>query len=83
MAPAVMNGARRRRTQDTQAGSYGMLQINADEGSLKVTKLRRQTFETAIIERYRRRESSVEEALIKMSGALRLFAFWVEGAESP
>ena len=29
-------------------------------------KLRRQTFETAIIERYRRRESSVEEALIEM-----------------
>ncbi len=34
--------------------------------SLKVPKLRRQTFETAIIERYRRRESSVEEALIEM-----------------
>jgi transposase-like protein len=29
-------------------------------------KLRRQTFETAIIERYQRRESSVEEALIEM-----------------
>jgi transposase-like protein len=28
-------------------------------------KLRLQTFETAIIERYRRRESSVEEALIE------------------
>ena len=33
---------------------------------LKVPKLRRQTFETAIIERYRRRETSVEEALIEM-----------------
>ena len=33
---------------------------------LKVPKLRRQTFETAIIERYRRRESSVEEALIEI-----------------
>jgi transposase-like protein len=31
-----------------------------------VPKLRYQTFETAIIERYRRRESSVEEALIEM-----------------
>jgi putative transposase len=31
-----------------------------------VPKLRQQTFETAIIERYRRRESSVEEALIEM-----------------
>jgi len=29
-------------------------------------KLRRQTFETAIIERYRRRKASVEEALIEM-----------------
>jgi transposase-like protein len=33
---------------------------------LKKPKLRRQTFETAIIERYRRRESSVEEALMEM-----------------
>jgi putative transposase len=33
---------------------------------LKVPKLRRQIFETAITERYRRRESSVEEALIEM-----------------
>src|SRR5262249_18122952 len=33
---------------------------------LGVPKLRRQAFETAIIERYRRRESSVEEALIEM-----------------
>src|SRR6516165_667241 len=32
----------------------------------RVPKLRQQTFETAIIERYRRRESSVEEALIEM-----------------
>ena len=29
-------------------------------------KLRKQTFETAIIERYRRRESSIEESLIEM-----------------
>jgi putative transposase len=34
--------------------------------TLRVPKLRQQTFETAIIERYRRRESSVEEALIEM-----------------
>jgi transposase-like protein len=34
--------------------------------NLWVPKLRRQTFETAIIERYRRRESSVEEALIEI-----------------
>ena len=34
--------------------------------SLQVPKLRSLPFETAIIERYRRRESSVEEALIEM-----------------
>jgi transposase-like protein len=34
---------------------------------LKVPKLRKLTFETAIIERYRRCESSVEEALVEMS----------------
>ena len=33
---------------------------------LKVPKFRAQTFETAIIDCYRRRESSVEEALIKV-----------------
>src|SRR5262245_29403770 len=53
--------------QDTRAGSYDRtLQTSAGEVNLKVPKLRRQTFETAIIERYRRRESSVEEALIEM-----------------
>ncbi len=53
--------------QDTRARSYERtLQTSAGEVSLKVPKLRRQTFETAIIERYRRRESSVEEALIEM-----------------
>src|SRR6201997_4218531 len=53
--------------QDTRAGSYERtLQTSAGEVSLKIPKLRRQTFETAIIERYRRRESSVEEALIEM-----------------
>src|SRR5215211_6369402 len=53
--------------KDTRAGSYERtLQTSAGEINLKVPKLRRQTFETAIIERYRRRESSVEEALIEM-----------------
>ena len=53
--------------QDTRAGSYERaLHTKAGEVRLKVPKLRRQTFETAIIERYRRRESSVEEALIEM-----------------
>lgn len=34
--------------------------------TLKVPKHKRISFETAIIERYRRRESSVEEALIEL-----------------
>jgi putative transposase len=53
--------------RDTRAGHYERaLETRAGQVSLKVPKLRRQTFETAIIERYRRRESSVEEALIEM-----------------
>jgi len=53
--------------QDNRAGSYERaLHTQAGEVTLKVPKLRRQTFETAIIERYRRRESSVEEALVEM-----------------
>ena len=53
--------------QDSRAGSYERtLHTKAGEVSLRIPKLRRQTFETAIIERYRRRESSVEEALIEM-----------------
>jgi transposase-like protein len=53
--------------QDYRAGSYERkLETKAGEVTLKVPKLRRQTFETAIIERYRRREISVEEALVEM-----------------
>jgi transposase-like protein len=53
--------------KDTRAGSYDRdLQTKAGEVTLTVPKLRNLPFETAIIERYRRRESSVEEALIEM-----------------
>jgi len=53
--------------RDTRAGSYDRkLHTKAGEVNLKVPKLRQQTFETAIIERYRRRETSVEEAMIEM-----------------
>jgi transposase-like protein len=52
---------------DTRAGSYRRsLQTKAGDVSLKVPKLRTLPFETAIIDRYRRRESSVEEALVEM-----------------
>ena len=45
---------------DTRAGSYERsLHTKAGEVTLKVPKLRRQTFETAIIERYRRRHDEV------------------------
>ena len=53
--------------KDPRAGHYERgLQTKAGEVKLKMPKLRQKTFETAIIERYRRRESSVEEALIEM-----------------
>jgi len=53
--------------KDTRAGSYErQLHTRAGEVSLQVPKLRSLPFETAIIERYRRRETSVEEALIEM-----------------
>src|ERR1041385_8253358 len=46
--------------RDTRAGHYERkLQTKAGEVQLKVPKLRQRTFETAIIERYRRRESSM------------------------
>jgi transposase-like protein len=52
---------------DTRAGHYQRkLHTKAGEVTLNMPKLRKQTFETAIIERYRRRETSVEEALIEM-----------------
>jgi len=52
---------------DQRAGHYKRkLQTKAGEVELKVPKLRQAAFETAIIERYRRRESSIEEALMEM-----------------
>lgn len=53
--------------RDTRAGHYSrQLHTTAGEVRLNVPKLRRLPFETAIIERYQRRESSVEEALMEM-----------------
>jgi putative transposase len=69
-ADQLCNAGRYERTEarrDTRAGTYERkLQTKAGEVQLKVPKLRQRTFETAIIERYRRREASVEEALIEM-----------------
>jgi transposase-like protein len=64
-------GARRyersRERLDTRAGHYNrQLQTQAGQVTLQVPRLRNLPFETQIIERYRRRESSVEEALVEM-----------------
>jgi len=53
--------------KDYRSGHYERkLHTKAGEVNVKVPKLRKQTLDTAIIERYRRRESSVEEALMEM-----------------
>jgi len=52
---------------DTRAGHYTRkLLTTSGEVELRVPKLRKLPFETAVIERYKRRECSVEEALIEM-----------------
>ena len=52
---------------DTWAGHYKRkLHTQAGEVELKMPKLRQQTFDTAIIERYRRRDISIEEAIVQM-----------------
>jgi len=69
-ADRLCNAKRYERSQgrtDGRAGHYKRkLHTKAGEVELKVPKLRQATFETAIIERYKRRESSVEEALMEM-----------------
>jgi putative transposase len=53
--------------QGYRGGHYSRnLTTTSGDVQLKMPKLKGVTFETAIIERYRRRESSVEEALIEM-----------------
>lgn len=50
-----------------RSGHYDRkLVTTSGEIELKVPKLRGATFQTAVIERYRRRETSVEEAMIEM-----------------
>jgi transposase-like protein len=69
-ADRLCNARRYERTEgrrDTRAGHYKRgLHTRAGEVTLNVPKLRTLTFETAIIERYRRKEISVEEALVQM-----------------
>lgn len=69
-AAELTNAGRYERTEERKGYRSGHYERNltttSGEVKLKVPKLKGVTFETAIIERYRRRESSVEEALIEM-----------------
>lgn len=69
-ADELVNAQKYERSSERQgyrSGHYKRnFQTTAGEVELNVPKLKGVPFETAIIERYRRRESSVEEALIEM-----------------
>lgn len=69
-AQQLTNAARYERSAERQgyrSGHYSRsLTTTSGEVELKMPKLKGVSFETAIIKRYRRRESSVEEALIEM-----------------
>lgn len=69
-AKALCNAGRYERSEarkNNRAGHYKRkLHTSAGEVELNMPKLRYAKFETAIIERYKRRESSVEEALMEM-----------------
>lgn len=66
----LLNAAKYERTEARQGYRAGHYQRNltttSGDVTLNMPKLKGVSFETAIIERYRRRESSVEEALIEM-----------------
>lgn len=69
-ADELVNAERYERTAEREAYRSGhykrKLVTSAGEVELDVPKLRGATFQTAVIERYRRRETSVEEAIIEM-----------------
>lgn len=69
-AEALTQAAKYERTEARQgyrSGHYNRnLTTTSGDVTLKMPRLKGVPFETAIIERYRRRESSVEEALIEM-----------------
>ena len=70
VAEKLTQAARYERNEQRQgyrSGHYNRnLTTTSGDITLKVPKLKGISFETAIIERYRRRESSVEETLIEM-----------------
>lgn len=69
-AQALTQAAKYERTEARQGYRSGHYERNltttSGDVTLKMPRLKGVPFETAIIERYRRRESSVEEALIEM-----------------
>ena len=69
-ADRLVNAERYARDEERKgyrAGHYDRsFSTTAGDVNLKMPKLKGVTFETAIIERYRRRETSVEEALMEM-----------------
>ena len=69
-ADEIANAARYERTGERKAYRAGhyerKLTAKAARLALKVPKLKGAVFESAVIERYRRREQSVEESLIDM-----------------
>lgn len=69
-AEKLTQAARCERNEECQSyrSSYYSRNLTTTSGdvTLKVPRLKGSFFETAIIERYRRRESSAEEALIEM-----------------
>lgn len=69
-AAELTNADRYERSEERKGYRSGHYERNltttSGEVKLKMPKLKGVAFETAIIERYRRRESSVEEALIEM-----------------
>ena len=69
-AEHLTNAGKYERSQERKGYRSGHYKRNltttSGEVELKVPKLKGVAFETAIIERYRRRESSIEEALIEM-----------------
>ena len=69
-ADQLCNAQKHERNSERQgyrSGHYQRsLHTKAGEVTLQVPKLKKVTFETAIIERYKRREISVEEAMVEM-----------------
>ena len=68
---------RNEQRQGYRSGHYNRnLTTTSGNVTLKVPKLKGISFETAIIERYRRRESSVEEALMKCTWQVYPSGVW-------